>query len=46
MKDQEISPNHNEFKSDVFQLGMNILSCLLLDTCDNCYDYENFNFIK
>jgi hypothetical protein len=37
-----IQPKHNPFKSDVFALGMVIVSVISLDSCEDCYDFKNF----
>ena len=33
------------FKSDIFSLGMCLLHCCLLETCEDCYDYDNCEII-
>ncbi|CAD8067168.1 unnamed protein product [Paramecium sonneborni] len=34
----EVQPQHNPFKSDVYSLGMTMLHLTTLNNCDECYD--------
>ena len=35
------SPKHNPYKSDVYSLGLTVLSVILLEEVYDCYDFLN-----
>ncbi|KRW98280.1 Protein kinase-like domain [Pseudocohnilembus persalinus] len=43
LKHKDQDPDYNEFKSDVWSLGMTMLEICTLNPSIQCYDYESFN---
>lgn len=46
LKNSFLLPKHNVYKSEVFSLGIILLSAMMLQSCSDIYNYTNFEINK